>query len=183
MSKSMYWTKSKTANNVINEHDNIVTFLRPIGRGEYTTGQTIQTLMLPYSAINLIQIDISNVLTTIAYCDYTPLSPNSQIIIDFFTTYSVSGNSSTAGDSFVSALKVGSTAVGKGFQQWLGAAGPINGTGTRSGTIFPLMGAYTNRDLTTKRISVTLNKGTFGDDTVTVYADEGTWLKITEVAL
>lgn len=190
MSKSLYYTKSRTINNVVREHDNIVTFLSPIGKGEdpfkYKTGETVKTTMLPYgTAIHQnTSVDISNTsFVTVAYYDYTPVISSSQIIVEYFTTYTVSGNSA-ATDAYTSALYIDNTPIGKGIQQWLAVGSPISvgGTGTRSGTIFPLLGAYTNNSITSKTISIVL-KRSVGDDTVRVNADEGTWLKITEIAL
>jgi hypothetical protein len=54
-----------------------------------------------------------------------------------------------------------------------------NGAG-RTSSLFPLMGSYTNGDLSAKTITASAVR-TSGDDTLTVYGDIGTWLKITEI--
>ena len=191
MSKSLYYTKSRTINNIVKEHDNIVTYLTPIGKGiYYTSGQTIKTVMLPNTDIHQVSSSITDPsFVTIAYYDYVPASLSSKIIVDYFASYSVSGNAAGISDAFTSGITVTDsnntvTNIGKGFQRWNAAGNPVvsGGNGTRSGTIFPLMGAYTNKSTTSKRISILVRRSE-GDDNVTVGSDEGTWLKITEIAL
>jgi len=234
----MYWTKSKTVNNIIKEHDNIVTFLSPIGKGiyplyttlqnpsqygvftsdgttsnavantnltfngsvlnvtgsiqttgtvipgAYTTGQTIKTTMVPRDQLNkpngfVLSYSDTTTYVTFATCSYTPVSSSSQIIVDFFTKYSVNGNSTDVTDAFISKIDISGTTVATAYQQWLGGA--VNGSGTRSGTIFPLMGAYTNYDTRSKLITISIRRY-LGNDSVTINDDEGLWLRITEIA-
>lgn len=249
----MYYTKSRTVNNVVKEHDGIVNFLSPIGKGQdpfthiktpilngvltsdgnnnatansnlifdgfvldlsgsitvngsitttgtivpqrYTSGQTVKTTILSRSEINqVITMNSSNIsFIPVATYQYTPVISSSKIIVEYFTTYSVGGNSTDATDSFTSAIYINGTInvngihndgtpIAKGFQQWVDVSGGATGTGTRSGTIFPLLGAYTNDSTDSMRIYV-LVKQSNGNDTITIYGDEGTWLKITEIAL
>ena len=178
-------------NNIVREHDNIVNFLTPIGRGvKYSSGETIRTSMIPYSDIHQVTSVVTDIsFVEVAYYDYVPGSSSSKIIIDYVAGYTVGGNASITTDAFLSAIKVTDSDnnvsyVGKGFQQWIAAGNPVSsgGTGTRSGTIFPLMGAYTNTSYNPIRISILVRRSG-GDDNVAINADEGTWLKITEVAL
>jgi len=237
MSKSMYWTKAKTVNNVIKEHDNIVTFLSPIGKGiyplyvnvanpvqngvftsdgtnsnaiansnltfngsllnvtggiqttgtinpgAYSPGQTIKTTMVPRDQLNkpngfVLSYSDTTTYVTFATYSYMPASSSSQIIIDFFTKYSVNGNSTDVTDAFISKIDISGTTVATAYQQWLGGA--VNGSGTRSGTIFPLMGAYTNYDTRSKLITISIRRN-LGNDSVTINDDEGLWLRITEI--
>jgi hypothetical protein len=239
----MHWTKSKTINNVIKEHDNIVTFLTPIGKGiyplyvnvrnpvvngvftsdgtnstaianqnltfngtllnvtggirttgtiipgTYTTGQTIKTTMVPRTELTNPNYNITSysapnngvpVFETFATYSYTPASASSQIIIDFFAKYSVNGSSNTTADSFISKIDISGITIATAYQQWLGGD-TTYGTGSRSGTIFPLMGAYTNSTTGSKLITISISRFS-GDDLVTINQDEGVWLRITEIA-
>jgi hypothetical protein len=103
---------------------------------------------------------------------YTPLSSQSNIIIDFNSVYSVEGSN---GDSYTGYLYVGSTMVGRSYQQWNNASGG----GTRSGTLLPISGTYTNSALTT--ITISLRIVNSGNDLLYIDSDKSTWLKITEV--
>ena len=52
----------------------------------------------------------------------------------------------------------------------------------RTGTIFPAMGSYTNTGSSVSRQVTVQAIRTSGDDTLTVFGDIGTWLKITEIS-
>jgi hypothetical protein len=103
---------------------------------------------------------------------YTPLSSQSNIIIDFNSVYSVGGSNN---DSYTGYLYVGSTMVGRSYQQWSNASGG----GTRSGTLLPIFGKYTNSALTA--ITISLRIVNSGNDVLDIDSDQSTWLKITEV--
>ena len=127
---------------------------------------------------------------------YMPALPTSKIIVDYVTKYTVGGNTSSAtgADAFESQIIVQDTRVGYGYQRWLYSGDTAPGTGTRSGVLFPLMGAYNNvnnngnvnnnyneNGLTPLTITVTVSRG-MGDDTATISSSRnGTWLRITEV--
>jgi len=224
-------------NNVVQEHDNIVTFLSPIGKGKYplyvnvanpvvngvftsdgtnsnaiananlkfngslldvtgriqTTGTIIPGAYAPGQTIKTTMIDASGLLTldiavtgstpvdkTIATYRYTPVSSNSQIIIDFCAKYSVEGASNDATDYLTSLIDISGIPVATAYQNWVkgGSVSQPNELGTRSGTIFPLMGAYKNSDTLPKLISVSVN-GT--NDRPLIVNDGGIWLRITEI--
>ena len=103
---------------------------------------------------------------------YTPLSSQSNIIIDFNSVYSLQGSND---DSFTGYLYVGNTMVGRSYQQWIN----VSGGGTRSGTLLPISGTYTNSALTTITISLRIVNN--GNDSLDIDSDQSTWLKITEV--
>jgi hypothetical protein len=115
----------------------------------------------------------SGTYTTIASYAYTPIYSNSDIIVEYASVYSVNGSN---GDAFRTRIVIGATEITYGRQIW------NNGTGggTRSGTLFPLIGKYTNTDLTAKTFVVSGKQDT-SDDTLTVYNDSGTWMRITEL--
>ena len=103
---------------------------------------------------------------------YTPLSLQSNIIIDFNSVYSLQGSNA---DSFTGYLYVGNTMVGRSYQQWINASGG----GTRSGTLLPISGTYKNSALTSITISLRIVNN--GNDELYIDSDQSTWLKITEV--
>jgi hypothetical protein len=165
--------------------------------GAYAAGQTIKTTMVPRTGLTNPNYNITSyspptgnpltpVFVTFATYSYTPESASSQIIIDFFAKYSVDGNSSGSEgvensvrtDSFISKIDINGTTVTTAYQQWLG--GNNYGTGSRSGTIFPLMGAYTNSTTDSKLITISISRFS-GDDSVSINQDEGVWLRITEI--
>ena len=230
MSKSMYWTKSKIINNIISEHDNIVTFLSPIGKGKfplyvnvdnpvrngvftsdgtnsnaianenltfnglnlyvnggiymegaikpgsYNVGQTIKTTMVHAAELNL-DISFAVINKKFASYEYTPESSSSQIIVDFCAKYYIDGNATDATDHLRSTIDISGIVAATAYQQWVKGDKP--GLGTRSGTIFPLMGAYYNFDTHPKLISVRID-GT--NDGAIIVNNGGIWLKITEIA-
>jgi len=103
---------------------------------------------------------------------YTPLSSQSNIIIDFNSVYSTQGFN---GDSFTGYLYVDNTMVGRSYQYWINQPGG----GTRSGTLLPISGTYTNSALTSIKISLRIVNG--GNYSLDIDSDKSTWLKITEV--
>jgi len=103
---------------------------------------------------------------------YTPLSSQSNIIIDFNSVYSSTGYNA---DSYTGYLYVGDTMVGRSYQQWNNQPGG----GTRSGTLLPISGTYTNSALTSIKISLRIVNS--GNDLLDIDSDKSTWLKITEV--
>lgn len=180
MSLSYRAIASRANNAAIQNHNRVANFLLPISKGKPSkSGQVINTIMLPYSSINQTapHIDVNSMSgVEIAYYSYKPVSISSVIMVEYFTTYSVTGSASPTTDAFGSSMFVNNTQISNGYQQWLNGSG----TGTRSGVIFPLMGSYENTDYTSKTITIKLAQ-TSGDDTVRVYGNTGTWLKITEV--
>ena len=104
--------------------------------------------------------------------NYTPLSSQSNIIIDFNSVYSTQGFN---GDSFTGYLYVDNTMVGRSYQYWINQPGG----GTRSGTLLPISGTYTNSALTT--ITISLRIVNQANDPLDIDSDKSTWLKITEV--
>jgi len=104
--------------------------------------------------------------------NYTPLSLQSNIIIDFNSVYSTQGFN---GDSFTGYLYVDNTMVGRSYQYWINQPGG----GTRSGTLLPISGTYTNSALTT--ITISLRIVNQANDPLDIDSDKSTWLKITEV--
>jgi len=154
----------------------------------WTTGQTIHTVFLDASDPLLNHIDASRNETaissgTIARYSYTPKSNNSKIIVEYGGYYIIGGNSTGGEDTFQSLIKVirGSDAVidiAKRVQHFRSG----DGTGTRSSSMFPIMGAYTNTG--TSNIEFQINFSSAGGDVVQFFKssfDAG--MKVTEIAL
>lgn len=146
----------------------------------YRTGQTINTLILNHTAIN--QGTNGNTLVLnggwqgVASYTYSPLSNYSTIIVEYFTKYTLGGNSASSTDSMSSRLIANGNAFALGYQQWIVGSG----TGTRSGTAFPLMGGFDNTSFVPVTIYVQGYKG--GDDDIVLYNDNGAWMRITEIS-
>lgn len=145
----------------------------------YSPGQVIKITMLPYSSIGQgATTTVGSTVPTytqIASYSYTPVSSSSTIIVEYNTMYAVGG---TNGDNWRSRIMInGSSQITNGFQQWADASGG----GTRGGTLFPLMGSYTNSSTSAITISIQAARNS-SDDNTTFYGDSGTWLKITEIA-
>lgn len=142
----------------------------------YVPGEVIKVTMISYDSINQIPVTqcLGTTFISIATYNYTPISANSYLIIEYNTSYTVSTGGA---DTFISRITVANGEITYGSQTWLGTT---SGTGTRSGVLFPLMGRFTNSSLSVKPIVIAM-KRTLGDAAVTILGDDSTWLKITEI--
>jgi len=136
-------------------------------------GQVLNMAMLPPNATGTVLVN-STSFTNVAQVTYTPVSSNSFILIEYATAYEISGINT---DSFQSEINVAGTQITYGFQQYSGTAGG----GGRSGSLFPLMGRYTNSSTSTITINVNARRIS-SDDNFSVYRDGSSWFKITEIA-
>lgn len=157
---------------------------------KWTAGQTVQTVYFAGDDAGLHQTDASGVVNaTIAYCSFTPKSPNSKVIVEYGAYYYISGGSGAGLDEFESLITVSAApsdiVIAKRRQQFPSG----NGTGTRGSTIFPTMGAYNNINntaLTPIQINIVVNRtgGVTSDDTAQFFrASFDAGMKITEVAI
>jgi hypothetical protein len=144
----------------------------------YAPGQVIKMTMLPYSSIG--QSTSTSIgstapsYTTLATYNYTPASASSYILVEYNTVYSNTGSN---GDTWLSQITVNGTQITYNNQVWENATGG----GTRSGTLFPLMGRYTNSSVSSVAILIQATRNS-SDDNFVFNGDAGTWLKITEIA-
>ena len=136
------------------------------------TGQVINMVMT--NIIGAATTVSSTTWTTIATYSYTRKSNNSTIIVEFNAQYSIAGSGD---DSYRSQITVGGTAIAENSQSWRNNGG----AGTRSGTIFPIMGGYDNNATGAITINIDARRDS-ADDNGTFYRNTGTWMKITEVA-
>lgn len=157
---------------------------------KWLTGQTINTVFLDASDPLLNHIDASRNETaissgTIARYSYTPKSNNSKIIVEYGGYYIIGGNSTGGEDTFQSLLKVtkiGNTVTDIDIARRVQHFRSGDGTGTRSSTMFPIMGAYTNSG--TVNIEFKVNFSSTNGDTVYFYNEYvNACMKVTEIAL
>jgi hypothetical protein len=118
---------------------------------------------------------------TIFNYSYTPKIANSYIVIEYQTIDYSDGSGDDSvyaylyAKDFETDVRIGTT-----YQKWVGLAGG----GTRSGTLFPIVGRYTNTNTNTKEIRVDINNN---GESLTINGGNGpdwintTWLKITEI--
>uniref|UniRef100_A0A6C0JGZ9 Uncharacterized protein n=1 Tax=viral metagenome TaxID=1070528 RepID=A0A6C0JGZ9_9ZZZZ len=108
---------------------------------------------------------------------YTPSYDTSYLIIEFFSVFTVLGNSNGANDGCYMNLSVNNQEIG--YSQVIFLNGNANqGSGViRGSTALPISSRYTNTNDVTKTISFAI----LSSDIVNVNYDTSTWLKITEV--
>lgn len=144
-----------------------------ISAGQYIAGQVIKTFMFNNGDLNQSEQNINGGATsTIFSFNYTPSSANSYILLEYQTIYTFGGSNS---DDMIAKMYVSDGEISSTYQHWIGS----EGGGSRSGTIFPIVGRYTNTNTSAKIIRVDVINST--DDTVNVRSNNSTWLKITEV--
>lgn len=107
---------------------------------------------------------------------YTPKCANSYIVVEYQTKYFFGGGNADSLYAYAYVNDGTDNRVGETYQQWIDA----QGGGTRSGTIFPIVGRYSNANKTAKTIRVDVFNNT--NDTLTVTGNDiMTFLKITEI--
>jgi len=136
-------------------------------------GQVVNMAVLSNIELNLLESMIVSAQTTdtVFSYTYTPVNANSYILVEYQSNYSLTGDGHDIIEAYI---YVDNNLIGKTKQSW------VDGTGTRSGTIFPILGRYTNSNMTSKVIRVDINANN-SDDDVDVDSDISTWLKITEI--
>jgi hypothetical protein len=146
-------------------------------RSSWTVGETISTSMYNNTDLNMSATTTINstTYTNIATITYIPKSLTSYLWIEFDAHYDFS-NGSTA-DDFFSRITVGGSAIAEKNQIFINAVGG----GTRSATIFPISGRYTNS--TTSGIAITIQaKWGSADDAIRVYGSSTSgYMRIQEI--
>jgi len=147
-----------------------------IGAGAFTPGQHIKTTIWSASDMGFTTTynNGSNTYAAIASKTYNPASNSSHIFVEVYARYYVNG---AAEDSFFSQLTWAGNEFAAQRQYWANASGG----GTRSSTLFPLAGRITNNSLTGYTLAINARRDS-ADDTLTVYADNAFYVKITEIA-
>jgi len=122
-------------------------------------------------------INAAATVTLFTY-SYTPKCANSYIVVEYQTKYSLIGGASDNISAFAYVNDGTDNRVGETYQQWNNA----QGGGTRSGTMFPIVGRYSNTNKTAKTIRVDVFNNTDVDTMTVTGNDIMTFLKITEIA-
>ena len=151
---------------------------------QYLPGQTVNTVMLSNSDLNqavdlnqaALTITVPHTNTLFTY-SYTPVIANSYLMIEYQTIYSLIGSGGDSAWAYLNVYDTSDHRISQTYQQWNSAIGG----GTRSGTIFPIVGRYTNSNTSQKTIRVDVFNNTHADN-ITINSDISTWLKITEIA-
>jgi hypothetical protein len=149
---------------------------------QYLPGQIVNVSMLNNSEIGFTTINIQRNIGANIYViglftyNYTPKIATSHIIIEFQSIYTLGGSNT---DYLYAYIDVSGDRISSTYQQWVNPA-DLNSNGNRSSVLFPIVGRYTNFDTRSKSIQVKIDL-TRTDDTFTVYGDNSTWLKITEI--
>lgn len=142
----------------------------------WTTGQTVNTVFLEAQDISNLNVFVTRGIHQVAAYTYTPISNNSKIIVEYGAIYDISGWN---GDTFESRIEIDNSlnVIGKRYQKFV----DYSGGGTRSSTIFPICGAYTNNAFTPRKIMIMLTNDS--DDPVRLYgASFDASMKITEIS-
>lgn len=154
----------------------------------WTSGQTIHTVFLAGNdpLLNHIDASVNGISSgTIARYTYTPKSNNSKIIVEYSGYYIIDGDSGGGEDTFQSLLKVtkiGDTVTDIDIAKRVQHFRSGDGTGSRSSTMFPIMGAYTNSG--TMNIEFKVDFSSTNGDVVNFYkAYFDACMKVTEIAL
>lgn len=145
---------------------------------KFVTGQIANMQILNKTDIDQATTTTLNAAatTTIFSYSYTPKCANSYIVVEYQTKYFFGGGNADSLYAYAYVNDGIDNRVGETYQQWIDA----QGGGTRSGTIFPIVGRYSNENKTAKTIRVDVFNNT--NDTLTVTGNDiMTFLKITEI--
>jgi hypothetical protein len=145
----------------------------------WTPGQVIKDTMLSNSEITVATTTVATSTSDTDFMSYsyTPVSASSYLIIHVHVARYDALTSSGAGtDSYFSRIKVDGTEIVYGWQY-------TRDTYTfRTGTLFPLIGRYTNSNTSAKSITVGVRRDTADDNITIVNSPTALWMRITEVA-
>lgn len=144
---------------------------------QYLPGQVIRTFMYNNVELGQSQVTVNASSTnTIFSFSYTPTHATSYILLEYQSIYSLDGSGADNISAFMYVNDGTDNTISHTYQHWAGGASG----GTRSGTIFPIVGRYTNTNKTAKTIRVDVYNNTDSDPAI-VQTNDSTWLKITEI--
>lgn len=149
-----------------------------IHAAQFLPGQIVNMVVLSNIDLsqNALTINAGNTRSVFRYT-YTPVIANSYILVEYQTNYSLGGAGNDNVEAYLYSTDIiNDNRIGQTAQKWVNSSGG----GTRSGTIFPIVGRYTNSNTTSKELRVDINNIT-DSDAMTVNSDISTWLKITEI--
>lgn len=148
-----------------------------VTRTAWDVGEVIASRMYNNSDLNMSATTTINstTYTNVATITYTPKSSSSYLWIEFDAHYDF--NDGTTTDDFLSRITVGGSAIAEKNQRFIGAIGG----GTRSGTIFPISGRYTNTSTSGIAITIQARYGT-ADDNIRIYGSSTSgYMRIQEI--
>jgi hypothetical protein len=128
------------------------------------SGQLLNTVLLNETDLGISSNqNFANTTQTVSQYNYTPVSSNSKILIEFHAKYDVDGSSN---DEWRAYLKVGSATLQTQTAIW-----KLNdGAGGRASNLFPIRGVYSNT--TGSQITIKIDvQEISGDDDITVFPD------------
>lgn len=143
----------------------------------WDVGEVINTRVYNNTDLNMSATTTINstTYTNVATITYTPKSSTSHLWIEFDAHYDFSNGTTT--DDFFSRITVGGSAIVEKNQIMVGQVGG----GTRSGTIFPISGRYTNTGTSGIAITVQAKWGS-ADDNIRVYGSSTSgYMRIQEI--
>ena len=172
-----------------------------------TSGTILASNFLPGQVVNVTMLSIGELTqstpttivssgntTKICSIDYIPKIANSSLLIEYQSIYTLTGPGTDQIQAYIDVSdNIGNNHISSTLQKWFGAITTVpqnapdvggysvnTGAGTRSGTMFPIVGKYINSNIGKKTISIKVDT-TGTDDTVTIQGNNSTWLKITEI--
>jgi hypothetical protein len=144
---------------------------------QYLPGQVVNVSMLSNSDLSQTTQTINQSATAIIFSySYTPKITNSYLLFEYQTIYVLGGGNNDEAYAYMYVNDPTEQTISSTYQHWINSSGG----GTRSGTIFPIVGRYTNTNTSAKTIRVEVFNNTDSDPMV-VQGNNSTWLKITEI--
>ena len=141
----------------------------------WSAGQVIKDTMLSNTEVTVNTTTIGATGSDVAFItySYTPVSSNSYLIVHYHLG-KYDASSGTGNDAWYSRIAVDGGEIVFGWQNTI--------NGNRSGTLFPLIGRYTNSNTTAKTITITCRKDTADDSIIITNSSTSMWMRITEIA-
>jgi hypothetical protein len=142
----------------------------------WDVGEVIASRVYNYSDLNMSTTTTVGVnsYVRIANITYTPKSSSSYIWIEFSCVYEIAG---AAADDFYANITVNGTEIVYNRQIWINGSGG----GTRSGTLFPISGRYTNSSTSGIGITVQAARGSSDDNGSFFGAINSGFMRIMEI--
>jgi hypothetical protein len=150
-----------------------------IRAAQWDAGQVIKDTMLDNTqfTVNATTVATSNTDTDFITYSYTPVSSSSYLIIHVHVaSYDALTGSGGGSDSYFSRIKVGGTEITYGRQA------TVTSNSSRTGSLFPLIGRYTNSSTAAKTITVGVRRDSADDNITITNSANALWMRITEVA-
>ena len=145
----------------------------------YNAGQVIKDTMLSNSEITVSATTVATSTTDTDFLSYsyTPASSSSYLIIHVHVArYDALVSSGAGTDSYFSRIKVDGNEIVYAWQY------TRSNESSRTGSLFPLTGRYTNSSTAAKSITVGVRRDTADDNITITNSATALWMRITEIA-